>query len=161
MQKEGNPIEDRVLVAIRRIIRAIDLHSRHLLEECGLTGPQLAALQTLHREGVKSGVELARELQVGQATVSGIVDRLEKKGLVTRGKNCDDRRLIGIALTPEGKQLVEKAPPLLQERFRRELAGLQEWEQTMILSTLQRIASMMDADEVSAAPYLVTGPERL
>jgi len=159
---DGRPgDEEQILVSIRRIIRAIDLHSRHLLERCGLTGPQLAALQTLARKGAMSGVELARDLRVGAATVTGILDRLEKKGLLTRSKRGDDRRSISISLTDEGRKLLESAPPLLQERFRQRLAGLQDWERTLLLASLQRIAAMMDAEEVGASPHLVTGPERL
>lgn len=161
MSAAETPIEDRILVAIRRIIRAIDLHSRALLDECGLTGPQLAALQVLARAGGLSGTELARRLQVGQATVSGILDRLEKRGLVARSKNGDDRRAIAVTLTDEGRKLAAAAPPLLQERFRRRLEAIQEWERTMMLAALQRIAAMMDAEEMPASPFLVTGPDRL
>ncbi|HBL47553.1 MAG TPA: hypothetical protein DDZ90_29625, partial [Planctomycetaceae bacterium] len=48
-------------------------------------------------------------------------------------------------------------PSLLQDRFRRELLMLQQWEQTQMLSTLQRIASMMDAENIDASPVLSAG----
>ena len=60
-------------------------------------------------------------------------------------------------MTDEGLTILQTAPSLLQDRFRRELLKLQEWEQTQMLATLQRIASMMDAEEIDAAPVLAAG----
>jgi hypothetical protein len=60
-------------------------------------------------------------------------------------------------VTPAGHKILEKTPSLLQDRFRSELAKLEEWEQTLTLATLQRIATMMEAEELEAAPVLVTG----
>lgn len=154
-------MQRQVLAAMRRIIRAIDLYSRQLLDECGLTGPQLALLEVLHRGGSVPAGELARRLQVGQPTVTGIVERLEKRGLLTRTRDGEDRRTVNVAITEEGVRLVAAAPPVLQKRFCEKLAMLADWEQTQLLATLQRIAAMMEATDVEAAPYLVTGPEFL
>lgn len=154
-------IEDQILIAIRRIIRAVDLHSRSLLETSGLTGPQLAALREIVRAGSMSAGDLAKALRVGQPTVTGIVERLARRGMLTRVRNGEDRRSVDIAVTEEGRRLLESAPPLLQERFRQRLARLQDWERSQILATLQRIAAMMDVEELDASPHLVTGPDRL
>ncbi len=62
-----------------------------------------------------------------------------------------------IRLTSAGEQLLDQAPSLLQDRFRRELLTLREWEQTQMLATLQRIASMMDAEDIDASPVLTAG----
>jgi hypothetical protein len=62
-----------------------------------------------------------------------------------------------IELTAAGEQLAREAPSLLQEHFHRELSRLEEWEQTMILATLQRIASMMDAQHIEVPPVLISG----
>jgi hypothetical protein len=62
-----------------------------------------------------------------------------------------------VELTEAGSQLAEEAPSPLHERFRCELAELREWEQTTILATLQRIASMMDAEDIEAIPVLGSG----
>ena len=66
-----------------------------------------------------------------------------------------DRRSVLASLTPEGSRIAQAAPSPLQEQFHRELSRLQEWEQTQMLATLQRIASMMDADEIDALPSSV------
>ncbi|MBN1591008.1 MAG: MarR family transcriptional regulator [Pirellulales bacterium] len=150
-------LEDRVIAALRRITRAIDLHSRLLLKRCGLTAPQLAALRAIQRLGSISAGTLAREIHLGQATVTGILGRLESRGLVVRARGDRDRRSVLVELTPAGAELIAQAPSPLQERFRQELSRLQEWERTMILATLQRIAAMMDADAIEAAPLLGSG----
>ena len=151
------PLEEQVIAALRRITRAIDLHSRLLLQKHGLTAPQLAALQAIQRlQPVTVGV-IARQIHLSQATVTGVLGRLEKRGLVSRTRGDADRRSVVVNLTEAGTQLVAEAPSLLQDRFRRELAKIHEWERTMILATLQRIASMMDAEDIEAVPVLVPG----
>ena len=146
-----------MIAALRRITRAIDLHSRLLLQKSGLTIPQLVALQAIQRSQPITVGALARGIHLGAATVTGILGRLENRGLVSRTRGDLDRRSVVVQLTDDGAKLVAEAPSLLQDRFHRELAKLHEWEQTMILATLQRIASMMDAEDIEAAPVLVPG----
>jgi DNA-binding MarR family transcriptional regulator len=149
--------DDRVIAALRRIVRAIDLHSRHLVERFSVTGPQLVALQELARLGrVPVGV-LARNVHVSHPTMTGILDRLEKRGLVERTRDNEDRRRITASPTAKGLKLLRDAPSPLQDRFRSEFSKLEEWEQTHMLATLQRIAAMMDAEELEASPVLTTG----
>jgi len=152
-------IEDQIVAAIRRVMRAVDLHSRHLAEEHGLTGPQLAVLQAASRlgEGSSTG-SLARAVHLSGPTVTGILDRLEKRGLVERARSGQDRRSVTITMTRRGGEVLAAAPSLLQDRFRTELARIEDWERTMILAMLQRIAAMMDAESLDASPVLVPGP---
>lgn len=84
-------IEDQVIVALRRITRAIDLHSKGLVNEVGLTAPQLAtllAVQRLHPINVSA---LAKSVHLSQATMTGILNRLEKRGLVPSCKKSSFR----------------------------------------------------------------------
>jgi len=150
-------LEDQIVSALRRIVRAIDLQSRRMVEQCGLTSPQIVVLRETSRLGSASIGTLARAASLGQPTVSGIVDRLEAQGLVRRERSKQDRRSSVVALTPKGGRVLKKAPSLLQDRFRAELARLEDWERTQILAMLQRLASMMDADAIDAAPMLETG----
>lgn len=150
-------LEDQVIAALRRITRAIDLHSRLLLKKSGLTSPQLAALHAVRRLGPVTVGAVAREVHLGHATVTGILTRIEERGLVVRTRGSNDRRSVLVELTDEGHKVLEEAPSPLQDRFRRELSRLHKWERTMILATLQRIAAMMDAEGIEAAPVLVSG----
>lgn len=149
--------EDQIVAAIRQIIRAVDLQSRRLAEAHGLTGPQLATLKELEREGPLSPSLLARKVHLSQATVTGIVQRLERRGLVTRAPSPSDRRSIVLEITSAGHDLLVHSPSLLQERFRDGLSQLEQWERLQILATLQRVASLMGAEQLDAAPHLTPG----
>ena len=150
-------INDQILIALRRIVRAIDLHSRHLAQEFGLTGPQLILLRELVRNGELHVAELAQNISLSHATVTDILNRLEKRGLVNRTRSLADRRRVLVTPTEPALTLVKKSPPLLQEQFSEHLAQLQEWELAQILSVLQRVALMMETDQVDASPVLTTG----
>src|SRR5689334_3765109 len=100
-------MDDAIVTALRRIIRAIDLHSRDLLQNFGLTAPQLMTLQELSRLGpVPVGV-LSAAVHVSQATMTGILDRLEQRTLVLRTRDGVDRRSVTITMTPEGAKLLK------------------------------------------------------
>jgi DNA-binding MarR family transcriptional regulator len=60
-------------------------------------------------------------------------------------------------LTEAGKQLLDQAPQPLQEHFIEKFSALEEWEQSLLLSSMQRIAAMMDADQLDASPLLEVG----
>ena len=72
-------LEDQVIVALRRITRAIDLHSRELMLHVGLTAPQLAALQDIGRLQPITVGALAKSIHLSQATLTGICTRLENR----------------------------------------------------------------------------------
>lgn len=147
-----------VLVALRRIIRAIDLRSHDLAHRYGLTGPQLALLKELSfHDGVSVG-QLSRAIHLSQATVTGILDRLEKQDFIQRQQSRQDKRCVEVWLTKAGRQKLADAPPLLQEEFTEEFHKLDDWEQSQILSSLQRVVSMMEAIHIDATTILTTGP---
>lgn len=146
--------EHQIVAALRKIIRAVDLHSHKLHEACGMTGPQLATLQEVERLGPASAVTLARAVHLSQGTVTGILTRLESRGLISRARSETDRRAWQVTITPAGLELLATAPSLLQDRFKDSLARLKDWERSQILATLQRVASLMGADEIDASPYL-------
>ncbi len=148
--------EQQIVAAVRKITRAVDLHSKRLVEVCGLTGPQLVTLQEAGRLGPTSASTVARAVYLSQATVTGILTRLETRGLVTRIRSETDRRAVVVSVTDKGKQVLGEAPSLLQDRFRQELERLEEWERLLILSTLERVATLMGAEQIDAAPHLIT-----
>ena len=75
-------------------------------------------------------------------------------------RSAEDRRRINITLTEKGHRLVAQSLPLLQEQFERRFMELKDWEQHQLLSSLQRLAVMMDADEIDASPVLTSGSVR-
>lgn len=151
-------LTERILVALRRVMRAVDLHSRKLVHTYSLTSPQLVLLREIDRVGEIAIGELARRSNIGNATATGIVDRLEHRGLVVRNRNGRDRRNVLVSCTDNARTLLGAAPPLLQERFMEQLDHLQNWEQEQILSSLERLAKMMNAQDLDAAPMLASYP---
>ena len=149
-------IED-VLIALRRVIRATDLHSRHLAKTTGLTAPQILLLKTIRDKGDKTIGEIASDMSLSQATVTTIIDRLEKREFVYRKRSERDKRNVFAYLTEKGMEILRNAPMPLQDQFTFQFENLQEWEQNMILSSLQRIAEMMDAQYIDASPLLDLG----
>lgn len=148
---------DEVLIALRRVIRATDLHSKHLAKTTGLTAPQILLMQTIYNSGEATIGEIANQMSLSQATVTTILDRLEKKALVYRERSSQDKRKVHARLTDTGQITLKRAPTPLQEHFTRQLNGLQEWERTMIVSALQRVAHMMNAEHIDASPVLDIG----
>jgi DNA-binding MarR family transcriptional regulator len=152
---------DQVLISLRKIIRAIDLHSKQIERESGLTGPQLLLMQLIDTSGEITAGVIAREVSLSQATVTSIIDRLERKGLLQRVRNTDDKRKVMVSLTAEGHTALEKAPTLMQESFIKRFDQLEEWEQSLILSSLQRVGDMMNASDLDAAPLLDSSDAQL
>lgn len=148
---------DQLLVSLRKIMRAADLHSQKLMKESGLTAPQLLVMQAIEREGSPATSTLARQISVSQATMTRIIDRLERAGLVRRNKSDTDKRVVNISLTVTGSAKLESAPEPLQAEFLREFRKLEDWEQQMLKASLARIAKMMDAQDIDAAPILQSG----
>lgn len=149
-------IED-VLVELRRVIRATDIHSKHLAKTTGLTTPQILLLQTIQKNGQLTIGELANAMSLSQATVTSILDRLEKRNLVYRERSTEDKRKVHVYLTKQAIETLKEAPLPLQDHFARQFGELQEWEKTMIISSLQRVAKMMDAQHIDASPVLDVG----
>lgn len=149
---------EHVLVALRRVIRATDLHSKRLSKNAGLTGPQLLIMRTIRELGEVTIGTIADKVSLSQATVTTILDRLEHRQLVYRVRSTRDKRKVHAHLTDSGADILARAPNPLQEQFINKFQNLHEWEQNMILASLQRVANMMDADDIDASPVLDVGP---
>jgi DNA-binding MarR family transcriptional regulator len=145
---------EEVLILLRRLIRAVDLHSKKLVRETGLTTPQVVVLQAIRDSGEVTTGRISSAVSLSQATVTTIVDRLEDRGLIERYRSTIDRRVVHLRLTAAGRSALRKAPPLLHERFRRSYASLNPARQRAILNALRDVAEMMGANSLDAAPLL-------
>ena len=145
------------LVLLRQIIRATDMQEKEISRSTGLTLPQLLVMQTLRQASPITTGELAKEISLTQATVTSILDRLEKKVLITRERGTDDKRKVWINLTNEGLELMKGAPTTQQDLFSRRFDDMQSWEQSMVVAALERVAFMLDAQHLDAAPMLDIG----
>jgi DNA-binding MarR family transcriptional regulator len=158
MKDSKRNTSDNVLISLRKIIQAIDLNSRQLVKRVGLTAPQLVVLQYIYSVNEISVGEVARNVSLSQGTVTGILERMEKRGLVARYKSLQDKRRVIVRITEAGKTLLHDAPPVMQENFLGKFNKLEDWEKTMILSALQRLVSMLDARSLNVEPFLSASP---
>ena len=146
-----------ILQSLRRIIRAVDIHSRKLVAQYGITGPQLVCLVTLCDDGAMTSAELSRRVFVSASTITGIIDRLERAGYVVRKRDDIDRRRVLLQPTDTGFKLAYRAPSPIQDLLVERLQELPELERSAIAMSLQRIVDLMEARSVDASPMLATG----
>lgn len=148
---------DELFISIRKIIRAIDLRSKKLSKEAGITGPQLLILQELERIDGITAKDVSTNIHLSQATVTSILDRLEAKHFIKRVRSDSDRRRVALYLTDDGKQALLNAPQPIEDSFVEKFSALKDWEQYQLISSVEHIADMMGASEIDAAPVLNIG----
>lgn len=149
--------DEELLVALRRVIRAIDLRSKQLSKDVGLTGPQLLVMINVNKQPGIMVRQIADGITLSPATITSILDRLEIKGLVQRVRSTEDKRRVEVFLTEQGQDVLVDAPLPLQEHFINRFSKLKDWEQSQLVAAMQRIASMMDAEDIDASPLLEVG----
>ncbi len=142
--------DEEMVFALRKIARSFALYSKHIEKQTGLTASQLLLLRIVCDAGPKSIGKIAQRLNLSQATATGLVKRLEKRGLIDKIRDTSDRRRMIIDITPSGRRLLEGAPPLIQHAFVDRFTRLESWERAMILSSLQRLAVLMDNESGSS-----------
>lgn len=149
--------QEQLLISLRRVIRAISIHSRQLNKESGLTGPQLLVMRKIDQLDAPLAKKIAQEINLSAATVTIILDRLESRSLIIRTRSQTDKRKVHLSLSDAGKAVLSSSPQPLQEHFIKRYKNLEDWEQSQLLSAVERIASMMDATELDASPVLLVG----
>lgn len=150
-------IASLTLRALRRVLRATEIGSRQLATATGLTPSQWLVLHEIDARKQARPGGIAQSLQFNQATITTIVDRLVALGYVERERSDLDRRQFILTATTTGKTALANAPDLLQTTFTERFAKLPPWEQAMILAASERLATLMDAQHIDAAPLLDSG----
>jgi len=156
-------VAHEVLRCIRQLIRQVAVHSKYLGTEAGLTLPQLVCLKAVgelqEKEAEVTIAMISAQVRLSAATVSRIIERLYRAGLVARERRSRDRRKVCLTLTPAGGERFRKLPTPLQERFVEGLMKLEPDERMELLQALRRISELMDASDLDAAPLLTPGPD--
>ncbi|MBI6628376.1 MarR family winged helix-turn-helix transcriptional regulator [Pontibaca salina] len=144
------------LIALRRILRATEIYERKLAHAAGLSPPQLRVLQIVAEKPDIGTTPKTLSVQMGvtQATVTALVDRLVRHGMVTRVPSQTDRRQINVVITTTGLAAVERAPDALQSQYVAAFEALEDWEQAQLVSSLERVAAMLKAGDIDASPVL-------
>ena len=140
----------RILSALRRITRAIAVHSRQLAAYSNVTAPQLICLNAIVENDPITATEISRKIHVSPSTVVGILDRLEDKGWIRRERGREDRRIVFITATEAGIELVRATPSPIQTKLSDALKDLPEAEQAAITTSLEKIVMLMEVHSVVA-----------
>ena len=139
-----------IMQSLRQIFRAIQDYSQEVSRNFGITGPQLWALKTLSADGSLSLGDLSNKMYLHPSTVSGVVDRLEKKGYAVRDRGQKDRRVVTVQLTPKGKRLAKKAPNPIQGKMVYGLRKLEARKLNSIYAAIQKLVEIMAVQDVKA-----------
>lgn len=129
------------------------------MQQFKLTTPQLICLRTISSvERITPG-ELASKVYLSQATLSGVLNRLEEHGLIVRKRDDRDKRRVWLELTEYGRKLIADAPLPLHDKFSKRFGNLPLDEQKTINEVLQRMADMMEEGDIGNEPRKSTGPD--
>lgn len=148
---------EMTLRSLRRIARALALSSRDLARQHDLTAPQLMCLRLLREAGPMPAGALANALSLSPQTVTGLMNRLELRGLVTRTHSRTDRRQVLVGLSERGRETVLATAPTLQDRFVARLNALAAAKRRALRQALENVVTLLEADALDAAPLLAPG----
>lgn len=145
-----------ILVRIRKIVRSINLESKKIQKEYGVSIPQVLCLNYLENaENFQaSHKDITKFLNLNSSTATGIIYRLEKKGYLARLPKGKDKRLTYIALTSKGKDLLDSIPPLLHDKISDKLENLPKEKRDQITEALDAIIRLLDIEKVDASPLI-------
>lgn len=142
---------------IRRIFHVVNEYSKSTERETGLTGPQLWAIKTIAATGRIKPSDLARRMYLHPATVVGLIDRLEVRGLVSRNRTNKDRRIIDITLTGKGAALLDLTPEVPQSILVKGLEGLSRERLSLVAEGVRELVMILGAEAV--LPHLLLSSE--
>lgn len=150
-----------ILIQIRKIVRSIDIESKKIQKEYGVSIPQVLCLSFLYKSPYYQSTqgEIRKYLNLNPSTVSGIIDRLEKKGLLARLPKQGDKRVVNITLTSAGDKLLNSLPSLLHEQLSEKLQALNKSELTKIQEGLDKLIDLLSISGVDASPLIASGSD--
>jgi len=137
-----------IVYEIYRLMQAGKLYTKELNKKYHVSAPQLNCLIALYENGPLPPSRIAKIIMVSSSTVTGIIDRLELKGFVTRMRKSLDRRVITIELTEVGRSLANNAPPPIQHKIVDGLRRLPEGEIEEIVRSLRKLTNMLDVQDL-------------
>lgn len=137
----------QIMMRLRQIFQEMSKHSKYIQENYKVTVPQLLCLREVYEHGPISIGALTKIVFLNNSTVTGIVDRLEKRELVKRNRISKDRRQVHVEITDAGTQFIQDAPEPLQTRFIERLKELDEEKVMLILWALEMLVDLLGPAE--------------
>jgi MarR family transcriptional regulator, organic hydroperoxide resistance regulator len=131
---------DRILEAAVYLYSEGRRATKEVARHLGLTGPQVTAIKMLEAFGDLSLSELSEHMSAHNSTITGVVDRMAKGGLVERVRSTEDRRVVRIRLTERGEALARSVPVTSMEVFAKALASLTHEERRALRQVLRKLS---------------------
>lgn len=131
---------------LHRAFKALHENFHKLADKYGLAPAQMAALHKLWQRGSMSVTELGERLGCNASTITALVDRMERDGLVVRERDQTDRRVVNIKLTQKSLQLKGKAPALEEVVRQAAEASLTRDEVKQLTQLLSRFAHALETE---------------
>jgi DNA-binding MarR family transcriptional regulator len=141
--------DESVGFLMKRVISAVKQEIERELEPSGLTNAQWVPLFKLATGCATTGAELARECELDAGAMTRLLDRLETKGLCRRERSSEDRRVVNIEMTDEGRDAAKVLPEVLSRVQNAHLAGFTVEELQTLKSFLRRILDNAQAIQAS------------
>lgn len=152
MSVENELVIKEIVDAIRRLYRAVYLDSAKMSRQFGLTGSQSGVLRNLVAHGPLSSAALSRRLYVTPSNITGVIDRLERKGLVERVRKEGDRRIALITLTEKGDELSKLLPDPIEKKLISELGDLEPEHVELLSMAMNQVLNLIDTRGIEDAP---------
>ncbi len=151
-----------ILIKIRKIVRSINLESKKIQKDYGVSIPQILCLNYLSKANNFQATqgEIRKFLHLNSSTTSGIIHRLELKGLVARLPKIGDKRTVTISLTSKGDKLLEQLPPLLHEQLSDKLIKQDTEKLKNLESSLELLINLLEINSLDASP-MITNEDNL
>lgn len=147
-----------ILIKLRKIVRSINLESKRVEKKQGVSIPQLLCLQFLAEQDdfKTNAAKLKNFLNLNASTITGIISRLEKKGLIAKLPKASDKRVTLISLTANGMELLQNAPITFQQKLSEKLQALPPEKLLTIIEGIDLLTSIMEVDEIDASPIITS-----
>lgn len=159
-QINAEQVSMQIIMRLRQIIQEMSKHSKLILEKYKISTPQLICLHEVFQHGPISIGALTKIVFLNNSTVTGIIDRLEKRELVRRVRISKDRRQVHIEITEPGIEFIKKAPKPIQDQFMDRLIALDEEKISLLLWSLEMLVDMLDSKtrtmEIPTPPTHIT-----
>lgn len=136
----------QIIVKIRKLSRSLDKYSKYLDNKYHVTLPQLLCLGEMYVHGSTTLTELTRKLNMNNSAMTGIVDRLETKGLLQRIRRSGDRRTVYIDFTETGREYAGNLLKVLETDSFFDAQKISTDTLSEIVTSLNQIISSLDPE---------------
>lgn len=141
---EPDPSAIHLWLLLWKASRAVEAYSARSISQFGMVPTDFGVLEALLHKGSLTVKQIGEKVLLTSGSMTAAVDRLEKRGLVVRSNDAHDRRARIISLTPEGRELIERAFACHRDAMEEGLKGFSEAERIILLPLLRSLGRVAE-----------------